>query len=142
MIIYSVRLPFQFITVGIKLRSFPLHRSNRRNNTSRYIYEPMLPRKNDEDHSLLITIEDIARYIGMNRSSPCVFFRKHTGDTIVSAINKRRLEVAYNLLRNAALSVREICDLGGFNDYPYFCRIFKRTFNITPTVYRKNILCI
>lgn len=88
------------------------------------------------NHSL--SIEDIARYIGVNRSSLCVFFKKHMGSTIVEAINKRRLSVACNLLRNDKLTIREVCYMSGFNDYPYFCRLFKKTFNSTPKTYKSQ----
>lgn len=86
-----------------------------------------------------LSIDDIAGYVGMNRSSLCIFFRKHTGHTIVDAINKRRLSVACNLLRNGGMTIREVCYMSGFNDYPYFCRLFKKKFLITPKKYQQSL---
>ncbi len=92
----------------------------------------------DCNYNHCLSINDIAQYVGINRSSLCVFFKKHTGCTIVEAINKRRLSVACNLLRNDRMTIREVCYMSGFNDYPYFCRLFKKTFNSTPKTYKSQ----
>jgi hypothetical protein len=41
-------------------------------------------------------------------------------------INFVRLEKAKDTLSKTDLSVREISDQVGFNDYNYFCRVFKK----------------
>lgn len=84
-----------------------------------------------------INIDSIANHIGMNRSSLCTFFRRHTGMTLIEAVNARRLEVARNLLlRRSDLTIQQICFESGFKDIPYFFRLFKRTEGITPRMYR------
>lgn len=87
-----------------------------------------------------ICIDSIARHIGMNRSSLCTFFRRQTGQTLVDAINARRLEVARNLLRRRELTIQQVCFESGFNDVPYFCRLFKRVEGITPKCYRESVM--
>lgn len=87
-----------------------------------------------------ICIDSIARHIGMSRSSLCTFFRHQTGQTLVDAINARRLEVARNLLRRPDLTIQQVCYESGFNDVSYFCRLFKRIEGITPKCYRKNVI--
>lgn len=84
-----------------------------------------------------INIDSIASHIGMNRSSLCTFFRRHTGMTLIEAVNARRLEVARNLLlRRSDLSIQQVCFESGFKDIPYFFRLFKRAEGITPRMYR------
>ena len=85
-----------------------------------------------------ITIEDIARFVGMNRSALCTFFKRQTGKTIVFHLNRVRFDVACHLLRTTSLTIQQVCYESGFQDVPHFCRMFKRTFGQTPTAYRKN----
>lgn len=86
-----------------------------------------------------ICIDSIARHVGMNRSSLCTFFRRHTGQTLVDAINARRMEVARNLLRRRDLTIQQISFESGFKDVPYFYRFFKRMEGMTPREYREQI---
>ena len=84
-----------------------------------------------------ISVGDIAAHAGMNRSAVCTFFRRHTGTTLIEAVNTRRIDVAKNLLRRKDLPIQQVCFLSGFNDVPYFFRLFKRTVGITPKEYRR-----
>ena len=86
-----------------------------------------------------ICIDSIARHVGMNRSSLCTFFRRQTGQTLVDAINARRMEVARNLLRRRDLTIQQISFESGFKDVPYFYRFFKRMEGMTPREYREQI---
>ena len=85
-----------------------------------------------------ITLTDIARHVGMNRASFCTFFKKVTGKTFISYLNEHRIELACQLLENSKYNIAEICLETGFNDLPYFNRIFKRITNVSPTTYRRE----
>ena len=86
-----------------------------------------------------INVDVIARHVGMNRSSLCTFFRRQTGKTIIEAVNARRFEVATNLLHHQDLSIQQVCFMSGFKDVPYFFRLFKQRFGITPKSYRQKV---
>lgn len=77
----------------------------------------------------------------MNRSAVCTFFRRHTGKTLIKAVNARRICVVKNLLRRKDLPIQQVCFLSGFNDVPYFSRLFKRIEGITPKEYRRREPC-
>ncbi len=49
-----------------------------------------------------------------------------------------RLDNAKRLLCNQSLTVQQVCYRSGFQDVPYFCRLFKRTFGMTPSEYRRR----
>ena len=53
-------------------------------------------------------------------------------------INQKRLEHACLLLKNTNDSVSEISENCGFESLSYFTRLFKRTYNLTPTAFRAN----
>ena len=57
---------------------------------------------------------------------------------IAEHIKNLRLEEAKRLLRESGLSVREISEQVGFNDYNYFCRVFKKETGVPAGVYRKG----
>lgn len=82
-----------------------------------------------------ITLDDIARHVGMNRTSFCIFFKKATGKTFVTYLNEYRIELACRLLKQQKDSVAEICYQAGFNNVPYFNRVFKKLKGVAPSEY-------
>lgn len=83
-----------------------------------------------------ISLNDIVRHIGMNKSSFCAFFRQCTGTTFTTYLNKYRIELACQLLRQKHTSISEVCYNVGFTDLPYFCRVFKKYKYCSPSQYR------
>jgi AraC-like DNA-binding protein len=64
-------------------------------------------------------------------------FKKETGFTLYSYIQKKRAIRASDLLKNG-LPAGEVCSLCGFGDYSTFVRTFKKEFNVPPKQYYKN----
>ena len=50
-----------------------------------------------------------------------------------------RIAHAKELLRDPALSIKEICILSGYSDPNYFSRIFKKQEGVTPSEYRDSM---
>lgn len=86
-----------------------------------------------------ITLEEISKSAGMQKSSFCVFFKKMTGKSFFTYLTEFRIESSCQMLLKTKLSVAEICIASGFNDIPYYNRVFKKIKHITPTQYRKQI---
>lgn len=84
-----------------------------------------------------IALDDIAAYIGMNRSAFCTFFKRNKGMTFSQFVTRYRLETACDLLKNSHKQVSEICFAVGFNDFPHFIRVFKKEIGMSPSAYRK-----
>ncbi len=87
-----------------------------------------------------ITIDMIADYVGMNRSSFCTFFKKATGQTYITYLNKLRVDRACYLLRQGSFNITEVCYMVGFNDVPYFNRCFKNNRGMSPKEYAEGLL--
>jgi len=83
-----------------------------------------------------ISLDEIAKYIGMNRSSFCTFFKRESGRTFFSAIKEYRINCACLMLKETEISVADICFSVGFNDIPYFNRSFKKQTGCSPNDYR------
>ncbi|HYF51718.1 MAG TPA: helix-turn-helix domain-containing protein [Planctomycetota bacterium] len=63
-------------------------------------------------------------------------FRRVTGKSPVRYIQQRRVQRACRLLRETTGSLDEIARDAGFNDAPFFCRVFKTWTKTTPAQYR------
>ncbi|MBR6813117.1 MAG: helix-turn-helix domain-containing protein [Tidjanibacter sp.] len=85
-----------------------------------------------------VTLDEVARYVGMTRSSLCTFFKRMTGQTIFYYLNRFRIDMACDMIRRDNHTVAEVCYACGFGDPPYFHRLFKRIKGCTPTEYRRG----
>jgi AraC-type DNA-binding domain-containing proteins len=83
-----------------------------------------------------ITIDDVARNVNMNRTSFCRFFKHNIGMSFVNYLNEYRISKACELLKKSDLNISQVCYKTGFNDIPYFCRVFRRIKCMTPSKYR------
>ena len=87
-----------------------------------------------------VTIDMIAEHVGMNRSSFCTFFKKATGQTYITYLNKLRVDRACSLLRQGTFNVTEVCYMVGFNDVPYFNRCFKNNRGMSPKEHADGVI--
>jgi len=83
-----------------------------------------------------ITIEQIAKHVGMNRQRFCEEIKRLTGRTFVTYLNEYRIEqVCLSLSEKRYKSVAEAAYHAGFNDVSYFHRLFRSIKGITPGEY-------
>lgn len=68
------------------------------------------------------------------------YFSYHNKEGFSEYLNKIRVEKAAELLRNETIPVSEISYMVGYSDHSYFCKVFKKLKNATPSKFRKNIL--
>lgn len=85
-----------------------------------------------------INIDQLAKYVGINRSSLCTMFKRYTGKTIIEHLQELRIEIAKYLLVSTTESVSTCCYRCGFNDVPHFNRTFKQMTGMTPRAYREQ----
>lgn len=85
-----------------------------------------------------LNIETVSVLCGYSKGHFCRVFKKITGGTFHSILNRHRTEIACELLRDENLSVEEISSECGFTDSKSFCRTFKNIMNMSPGTYRKK----
>ncbi|MFT3739933.1 MAG: AraC family transcriptional regulator [Breznakibacter sp.] len=83
-----------------------------------------------------ITLDDVARYVGMSRSSFCSLFKRERGKPFFSALNEYRIDCSCLMLRETSIPIADICFAVGFEDIPHYNRTFKRLKGETPKDYR------
>jgi len=85
-----------------------------------------------------ITLDEVARYVGMNRSSFCSFYKKMKGKSFFSDLNEYRINSSCVMLKETSMSVADICFAVGFDDVPHFNRTFKKIKGVSPKEFRKK----
>ncbi|WP_017815633.1 AraC family transcriptional regulator [Paenibacillus shenyangensis] len=83
-----------------------------------------------------ITVEDIAHFIGLNRSYLCSLFTKTTKGSIQDYLIRYRMEMAVKMLVNTDLTIGNIARSVGYVDPLLFSKIFKRIKGMSPKAYR------
>lgn len=85
-----------------------------------------------------LSIQSLAEQFYLSPNYLCQLFKREAGETIVEHISRQRIEYACKLLEETDMSIYQVGEKCGFNDYFYFTRIFKRYRKMTPTQYRER----
>ncbi len=92
----------------------------------------------DRHYDRRITLEDLADRVHISKSYLTRRFRQYTGTTVVTYINRRRVEAAKVLLVETYDNTAEIACRVGFESPKYFYRVFKSEVGISPAAFRKT----
>lgn len=80
---------------------------------------------------------DLAKYTPYSYSRLTTLFKQYVGVTIVDYMNEKRMIYAKRLLRTTKLTTLQISEMIGYNSLSSFNHLFKDTYGVTPTEYRK-----
>ncbi|QMV41169.1 helix-turn-helix domain-containing protein [Cohnella cholangitidis] len=87
-----------------------------------------------------ITIDDIAKSIGISPSRLSHIFKKDTGETIIGRLNQMRIQQAALLMKHSNRSPSEVCHDVGFHNYNHFINQFRKYYQTTPSAFKKEQL--
>lgn len=85
-----------------------------------------------------ITIEDIAHFIGLNRSYLCSLFKRQMNVSIQDYLIRYRIDMACKMMGNAELSIGDIARSVGYSDPLLFSKMFKKIMGTSPKHYRSE----
>jgi AraC-like DNA-binding protein len=85
------------------------------------------------------TIDGTAHEVRMSKAYFQHLYKKFFGVSLIQDITQSRLDFATNLLSDTNISIKDISQLCGYNNYAHFERLFKAKIGLTPTQYRNLI---
>jgi len=84
------------------------------------------------------TLESICSEFNLKPNYVCKLFSRHLGTTFTAYLTNVRMNEAALLLRTTQKAVKEISYTCGYQDYFYFCRVFRDIYSCTPSAYREG----
>lgn len=84
------------------------------------------------------SLQQLAREMNMTANYLGQVFKRETGKPYTQYITELRIDRAKSLLLSGDMSISDISNALGFNDYFYFLKTFKRVTGVTPKQYRQE----
>ena len=94
----------------------------------------------DENYCRELTLDEVSQSVNISPYYFSKLFKEESGENFIEYLTRMRITKAKELLRNPALSIKEICVMSGYSDPNYFSRIFKKQEDVTPSEYRERML--
>jgi len=91
-----------------------------------------------ENFTQKITLEDLSKKFGLSPNYICTRFSQAVNNSLTGYITRLRMEQASLYIKEGNLSMKEIAEKVGFNDYYYFNKVFKNYYDMTPTEFLKE----
>ncbi len=89
-----------------------------------------------ENYHRKITLNEIASVASMNKTAFCLFFKRARNQPFASYLIDFRLQMACTMLSRTDKNISDISYAVGFGDTPYFNRVFKRKYGMSPSQFR------
>lgn len=87
-----------------------------------------------------INVNEIADYIGINRSYLYTIFKKQLNISPQKYLINFRMKKAEELIRTTQYTICDIASQVGYDDSLVFSKIFKKTYGLSPTNYRNQFI--
>lgn len=81
----------------------------------------------------------VSNYISMNYSLFSYSFKQYTGQNFVNFLKEIRMREAKKLLAETDRKIIEISQEVGYDNEKHFMKIFKNTYSVSPSEYRRNM---
>ena len=90
------------------------------------------------NYALSISVEDIARHVGLSRSRLYRLFREQLRLSPVDVLTQVRMRQACMLLRRRSMSIKAVAASVGYEDQLYFSRRFREIVGMSPREYAQS----
>lgn len=104
-----------------------------------YQFESMICKiKNyiEDNYDKDLTLDSVAKHVGMNASYLSRFFKQHTGSNFLDYVSNARVRKAIGYLADPTVKVGDICYMVGYKSPQHFYKIFRQYTGCTPSEYR------
>jgi AraC-like DNA-binding protein len=83
-------------------------------------------------------VDDMARVANMSRFHFSRVFEKARGTPPGRYLARLRLEEAMRLVSAGGTTVKEVAHRCGYGDANYFCKVFRKSFGVSPGAFRAS----
>lgn len=83
-----------------------------------------------------LTIDDLAAEAGYSKYHFNRVFKEYQGVTPMAFLTQVRMNHALRLLQSTRLNVKEIAGQCGYEDSSYFCKVFRKHYQVSPNRFR------
>lgn len=87
-----------------------------------------------------ISLSEVAEQMFISPQHLCKKFKKITGMQFVDYVLNIKVKKAKRLIMNSNIKVKDLAIQLGFNDYTYFCKVFKKYEGMSPLQYRSKFV--
>lgn len=92
-----------------------------------------------ENYAKDLNMAVVSNYISMNYSLFSYSFKQYTGSNFVNFLKNIRMEEAKRLLIETDMRIIEISQEVGYDNEKHFMKIFKASYGVSPSEFRKNM---
>jgi len=91
-----------------------------------------------DHYSEKISLQELADILHLSRSYLSNIFTQEMGKNFSDYLIDYRLSRASELMKRHSFSLKEIASLVGYDNYPYFSRVFKKRYDVSPRKYSEQ----
>lgn len=84
-----------------------------------------------------LSLQEVARHVGMNPSYLSLLFKEVTGETYIKYLTRYRMELAKKLLTDG-FKVSEVSERVGYHTYRHFSEVFKKYTGMAPGQFKEK----
>jgi len=92
----------------------------------------------EENITQKITLAMLSDHVHLSKEYIAYIFKKNIGKTVIEYVNERKMMLAKHMVQEGMLSLRDIAENLGYENYGYFSRVFKKHFNTSPIEFKKS----
>lgn len=85
-----------------------------------------------------ITLDEVASHVYLSSYYFSKLFKKEMNVNFINYVNQKKMSLAKEMLKNPRLSIDNIARNLGFTQTSYFCKVFRKEFDVTPKGYRET----
>lgn len=116
---------------------YPRNQVNQTNNLTDPRVQAILNNLN-ENFEKPITLDQLADEHYIDKYYMCRLFKKETGFSIIEYLQSRRILYAKSLINEGFLTLNEVSQKSGFNDYSNFYKTFIKIMQVSPRYYQQK----
>lgn len=91
-----------------------------------------------ENYGEKVTLEDVARQVGLCKSECCRFFKRQMNQSLFEYLLDYRIGRSLPLLQEGGATVAEVASQVGFSNPAYFSKVFRSRMKRSPREYQKQ----